>query len=321
MDFTLNELSLRKLNSTQEAIKVFMELSDVSSALISLGFKAMKIWNKSEFLTYNFTDEITLVKWLKQPNFNSNIEKIKSQKLKSIISKKDSLWNDEEKTLIINCPLIGIQLHNSQEISEGLKIACLYNTIAVSFKTDSFWDKSSLELIYITEDDINKTLEQIVTVNHASTKTHIDEQNNWLSSLLSKSLIGNEWKPSENLFPNIDFSNQLIKDEDWNNFYTERDAANNPNDRLAIIIDIGKKVAARNQYYSDKKVSDLNTTKTKLRIVFGAGKGKDRIYLSIDLEKGGFEVCNYLGAHLGEYFFDGSLKSGKKTDHGLKIKS
>lgn len=88
MDFTLNELSLRKLNSNQEAIKVFMELSDVSSALSSIGFKAMKIWNKSEFLTYQFTDETTLVKWLKQPKFGSSIEKTKSQKLKSIISKK-----------------------------------------------------------------------------------------------------------------------------------------------------------------------------------------------------------------------------------------
>lgn len=321
MDFTLNELSLRKVNSNQEAIKVFMELSDVASALSSIGFKAMKIWNKSEFLTYQFTAETTLVKWLKQLKFDSSIEKTKSQKLKSIISKKDSLWNDEERTLIINCPIIGIQFHDAQKISEGLKIACLYNTIAVSFQTESFWNKSSLELIHITEDDNNNTLEQIVTVNHASTKRHIDEQNDWLSSLMSKGLIGTEWKPSENLFPNIDFSNQIIKDEDWSNFYSERDAAKNANDRLAVIIDIGKKVAARNQYYSDKKVSELNTTKTKLRIVFGAGKGHDRIYLSIDLEKGGFEVCNYLGEHLGEYFFDGSLQSGKKAGHNLRIKS
>jgi hypothetical protein len=321
MDFTLNELSLRKLNSNQEAIKVFMELSDVSSALSSIGFRAMKIWNKSEFLTYQFTDETTLVKWLKQPKFDSSLEKTKSQKLKSIISKKDSHWNNEEKNLIINCPIIGIQLNDSQKISEGLKIACLYNTIAVSFQTEPFWNKSSLELIHIAEDDNNNALEQLVTVNHASTKTHIDEKYDWLSSLLSKGLIGTEWKPSENLFPNIDFSNQIMKDEDWSNFYNERDAAKNPNDRLAVIIDIGKKVAARNQYYIDKKVSELNTTKTKLRIVFGAGKGKDRIYLSIDLEKGGFEVCNYLGEHLGEYFFDGSRKSEKKIGHNLRIKS
>lgn len=321
MDFTLNELSLRKLNNREEAIKVFIELSNVASALSSIGFKAMKIWNKTEFLTFQFTNDTTLVKWLKQPNFESSDEKIKSQKLKSIISKKDSLWNEEESSLIINCPIIGIQLKDKQEISEGLKIACLYNTIAVSFQTESIWFQSSLELIHIAEDDRNNTLEQLVTINHASTVTHIDDQNEWLSSLLSKGLIGTEWKPSENLFPNIEFSNQLVKNEDWNNFYSQRDAAKNSNDRLAIIIEIGKKVATRNQYYSDKKVSELNTSKTKLRIVFGAGKGKDRIYLSIDLEKGGFEVCNYLGEHLGEYFFDGTLQSGKKSGHNLKIKS
>lgn len=321
MDFTLNELSLRKLNSKKEAIKVFMELSDVATALCSIGFKAMKIWNKSEFLTFQFTDETILGDWLRQAKFDSSIEKTKSQKLKSIISKKDSLWNDEERTVIMNCPIIGIQKHDEQKISEGLKIACLYNTIAVSFQTESFWNSSSLELIHIAEDDNNHTLEQMVTVNHASTKSHIDEQNDWLNSLLSKGLIGNEWKPSENLFPNIDFSNQIIKDEDWNNFYSERDAAKNANDRLAVIIEIGRKVATRNQYYPDRKVSKLNTTKKKLRIVFGAGRGRDRIYLSIDLEKGGFEVCNYLGEHLGEYFFDGTPNLGKKAGHNLRIKS
>ncbi len=321
MDFTLNELSLQRLNNNQEAIKAFMELSDVSSALCSIGFKAMKIWNKSEFLTFKFTEETTLVKWLTQKNYNSNIEKIKSQKLKYIISKKDSIWNDEERILITNCPIIGIQLQDSQEISEGLKIACLYNTIAVSFQTQKFWNKASLDLIHIAEDDDNQTYEQIVSIKHASSKKHIDEQNEWLSSLLSKKLIGAEWKPNENLFPNIDFSNQLVKDEDWSHFIAERDAAKTPNDRLAIIIDIGKKVAERNQYYSDRKVSEINTNSIKKRIVFGAGKGRERVYLSIDLEKGGFEVCDYLGNHLGEYFFDGSLKSGKKAGHNLIIKS
>lgn len=321
MDFTLNELSLKKLNSNESAIKTFMELSDVVGALSSIGFKAMKIWDKSTFLNYQFTDETTLIKWLKQKNYDSNIEKIKSQKLKSIISKKDSVWSDEERTIIVNCPIIGIQLQGSQEVSEGLKIACLYNTIAVSFKSDTFWDKSSLELIHITEDENRNTIEQTVTVKHASSKVHIDEQNKWLSSLLAKGLIGTEWKPSKNLFPNLDFSNQLVEDGDWSNFLAERDASENANERLAVIIDIGRKVASRNQYYPDHKVSQLNTTSSKKRIVFGAGKGKDRIYLSIDLEKGGFEVCNYVGEHIGEYFYDGSKQSDKKAGHNLKIKS
>lgn len=321
MDFTLNELSLKKLESNHAAVKVFMELSDVSSALSAVGFKAMKIWNKSEFLTYQFTHETTLIKWLKQGKFDSSLEKTKSQKLKLIISKKDSLMNNEEEKMIANCPIIGIQLNDSQKIAEGLKIACLYNTIAVSFQTEPFWNKSSLELIHIVEDEHNNILEQIVSINHASTTAHIEEQSDWLTNLISRGLIGTEWKPSEKLFPNIDFSNQIVKDEDWNNFYSVRDAAKSANDRLAVIIETGKKVATRNQYYLDKKVSDLNTTATKLRIVFGAGKGKDRIYLSIDLEKGGFEVCNYLGEHLGEYFFDGSMQSGRKLGHDLRIKS
>lgn len=57
------------------------------------------------------------------------------------------------------------------------------------------------------------------------------------------------------------------------------------------------------------------------RVIFGGGKGKDKIYLSIDFETGGFEVCNYLGEHIGEYFFDGIEISGKKAGHNIKVKS
>lgn len=321
MDFTLNELSLATLSSKDEAIKVFMQLSDVAASLESIGFKTMKIWDKSVFYTHPFHTNTTLIGWLKQKHFQTNEEKVRSQKLKSIIQKKDSDWTDQERTLIVECPIVGIQLQDNQAISEGLKIACLYNTIAVSFNSSTQWNKSSLDLIHMTENEQGETLEQSVSVKHASSLTHIDEQKEWLDYLIAHKLIGTDWKPSENYFPHLEFSNALIENGNWETFKQKRDGAKSNQERLAIIIEIGKKVAERNSYTHDNRVSTINTSDTVKRIIFGAGKGKDKIYLSIDLEKGGFEVCNYLGEHIGEYFYDGSEISGKKAGHDIRVKS
>ena len=112
---------------------------------------------------------------------------------------------------IDNFPLIGIQMQDSQQISEGLKIACLYQTIAISFNTSESWDTPILDLIYIHDDDDNGKFEQVVSVNHASKAGHIDSHKEWFSYLHSKKLISIDWDPSDIFFPNLDFSHFLLK--------------------------------------------------------------------------------------------------------------
>lgn len=313
MDFTINELSLIKLKSKEDAIKIFMEFSDVASALNSLGFRSIKIWNKSILNTFQFYDNFSLITWLKQPKYNNDKEKDRSSILKSLITKKDSIWNEEECTAIQNLPIIGIQYKDKQEVSEGLKIASLYNTIAISFNTDEFWNTSLLDLIYIVEDDNQNTFEQNDCVKHASQIIHID----FHKEILSNKFLRPDWCPSKELFPCLAFSNMFV-DNDWKIFRAS--IKTNQQEKEAIIQKYGKIVAERNGYMKDKKISDLNTTKDKKRVVYSAGKGKSRIYLSVDLEKGGFEICNYSGNHLGEYFFDGKLITGKKSGHDLIVK-
>lgn len=321
MDFTLNELSVVPLSSKDEAIRVFMQLSDVTWSLRNIGFKSMKVWDISVFYNFNYFKEVTLISWLKQRHDNNNEEKIKSQRLKLLIDKRHSEWTEEERTLIVECPIVGIQLQNNQAITEGFKIACLYNTIAVSFNSSNQWNKSSIDLIHLTENEKGENMEQTVSVRHASSLTHIDEQKEWLDYLITHKLIGRETRPSENYFPRLDFSNLLVENGNWETFREKRDKTTSYYERLAVIREYGEKVAERNGYKHDVRISTLNTSQNVKRIIFGGGKGKDKIYLSIDFETGGFEVCNYLGEHIGEYFFDGSEVSGKKAGHNIKVKS
>jgi len=322
MDFTINELSLSKLSSLEEAKRVLKTFSDTASSLSTVGFRSIKIWDRNHLLNFEFFNDFTIIKWLKKTTFESNSEKIKSQILKSIVTKKSSIWSQEEIDLIADCPIIGIQIVDKQHISEGLKIACIFSTIAVSFDTAKIWDTHHLDLIHLTEDeDQNQsTIEQSITIKHASKTFHIDYLKDWLHSLNFHGHLKPNWKPSSEFFPNLGFSNLLVEDGLWENYYKKRDSTTSHGERQAMIIEYGQRVAERNFYSIDKRLSEFNSSDTRKRFIFGAGIGKDRIYLSIDLEKGGFEVCNYKGDHLGEYFFNGTKTGISQSSHNIRIR-
>jgi hypothetical protein len=320
MDYIFNELSLVKLSNRSDAINSFMAFTDVTSALHALGFKVLKVWNRGELLSYEFYDGFILPMWFKQKHYQNESERNKSRILSSLLTKHTN-WSDDESAFLSSVPVICLEFKGNQYFPKGLKIAAHYKTISVSFNTHQIWDTHSLDLICVIEETNDKVYEQPLTINHASKSDHIGEHKDWLNYLHSAGLIGKEWNPSEVFFPNILFSNQLVDDGNWDLFKKKRDSTKSYHERLAVIIDYGTKVAERNLYRRDTKVSELNSTEEKKRIVFGAGTGKERTYLSIDLETGGFEVCNYLGKHIGEYFYDGTQTSGHLDDHNIKVKS
>lgn len=84
-----------------------------------------------------------------------------------------------------------------------------------------------------------------------------------------------------------------------------------------IFLKLGKEVAYRNGYILDEELTRIN--RDAIREIFRS-KTKPIVYLSIDFEKGAFEVCNYKGDHIGEYSYEGIQTGKAKLDHGIKIK-
>lgn len=84
-----------------------------------------------------------------------------------------------------------------------------------------------------------------------------------------------------------------------------------------IFSKLGKEVAYRNGYVFNEEVTRINSA--SIREIFNS-KTKSRIYLSIDFEKGAFEVCDYKGDHIGEFSYEGIQTGKAKADHGIKIK-
>lgn len=126
------------------------------------------------------------------------------------------------------------------------------------------------------------------------------------------------WIPKEKYLPLTEISNQLV-DDDWNNF--RDNLRKNAQNKEAVISQKAKEVAIINGYDLDEQVSKLNKSKEHKREIYKAGNSRDTIYLSVDFEKGGFEICDFDGVHLGEFWFDGSQtqEADKTGKHNIQI--
>jgi len=147
--------------------------------------------------------------------------------------------------------------------------------------------------------------------------TLINKPADWFN-YIPDDLDTNNWNHYENYFPRKEFSDQLA-DNKWAEFRDELKTYS-PNARLAKIEEIGSLVAKINGYKYNPTLSSYNQRKKgSKRVIFQAGLSRKTIYLSIDFEKGAFEVCNFTGKWLGEFGFHGrelSSKDDRKKDKG-----
>ncbi|WP_375561257.1 hypothetical protein ACE193_01510 [Bernardetia sp. OM2101] len=127
----------------------------------------------------------------------------------------------------------------------------------------------------------------------------------------------NSWNPSLKYLPLTEISNHLV-DNDWDKFRLY--LRSNASQKNSLISKMAQKVAIINGYSFDSKVSDLNKTKDKIRQIYSAGENRNKIYLSVDFEKGAYEICDFQGTHLGEFLFDEKLNGKADKSHNIRIK-
>lgn len=78
------------------------------------------------------------------------------------------------------------------------------------------------------------------------------------------------------------------------------------NEKVALFRTYGKDVAELNFYKKKQNLSQINSNSNQIRDIYESqNTAGNKIYLSIDIEKGAFEVCNYRGHHLREILFNG----------------
>lgn len=293
--------SIQSFDDARSSIKNFIT---VCSVLQKKGFGTLR--TKGNIKNKSLLDGYDIAQWLN----DDTVEREQKTRFRSLAT--HPFIPQEELEKIDPFKLHEFSLQGKEINADVLGLAYLHNTICISFLTSDIWDLISIRLIYSTLDDKGDTLiENIVDSTHVASITHIDTLTSIIEKITSYRPIA--WKPSQNFFPNIEETNKLIGD-----YYTERNKKSE-GEKLAYIIEIGTEVAEKNRYTKNSRISALNSTVNKKRVIFEAGDGSDKIYLSIDMETGGFEVCDYRGIHLGEYAYNGEKRKGAETDHNIKL--
>jgi hypothetical protein len=94
--------------------------------------------------------------------------------------------------------------------------------------------------------------------------------------------------------------------------------------KLANKEQLGRQIAELNFYIKDKTVENLNQTKNKKRQIYKAGKDKNALYLSLDMEQKvtvAFEICDEKGDHKGEYDAKtGGRNKSPNSSHNINVK-
>ncbi len=134
--------------------------------------------------------------------------------------------------------------------------------------------------------------------------------------------------------PNIYFSNLYLADKtkklsdsnktkkeimELSKFYCDKgyieDCENGA--KIANADSVGTEVARRNFYSYEAAISreEEKLRGGSMRKIFSVSKDNEKMYLSIDFEKGNaFEWCNYKGEHLGEFRFNGEENGSNTRD-------
>ncbi len=165
-----------------------------------------------------------------------------------------------------------------------------------------------------------------ITVNWYSENKiqSIDIINHWrINDTLLDNLLNDYQHDESNIpslnkpFPNLEWSDKLV---DLNKFREE--FSKYPSDKQAIIQPVADRIAKINGYKFNQSLSTLNQQSNKKkshRKIYEANRDRNKVYLSVDFEKGAFELCNHAGEHQGEYKFNGEKSGEAKLDHSILL--
>lgn len=204
-----------------------------------------------------------------------------------------------------------LESQNDIVTDTGLGEVAYRRFIGSNYQTFSFegtkWDIDPINVDW----HCNGQVKSIDVINHVKINERL------IIDLLNDYQPDKSNPPSLNKpFPNLKLSNEFM---DLVKF--REDINRNPHDKQAIIQPVADGIAKLNGYKFNKNLSTLNQRKSSSyrKIYESVCSDEEKIYLSVDFEKGAFELCNHEGVHQGEYKFDGEKSGRAQSDHSIYL--
>ena len=192
MDLIFNELSfLHKAENKYNACIIMANL--LHSCKFAKGFGALKkLRVKPDFFDTDLAVNYTVNNWLNDQSVPRNhINLLLSLKRYPYIDENDEGIEDRfiQNYYYLTAPEVA-DLHGLEV--EGLAVAFLYNTLAVSLASNVFWRQTKINLL----ERIGSN-EQTVQVRHISSFDHVQEHEDWIESCRPVELVESKLAETE----------------------------------------------------------------------------------------------------------------------------
>ncbi len=208
----LNELSLKPSASTiQQARQRMIDFLDTARIATKSGVK--KVIRTSDDLSYlSLAPDYPLARWRNDHEVDVDTRRF----FRSLVTKSPYLKDTEDSDL--ENRNARSQFTYQDEEAKGLGVAYLLEALAISFRSASCWEQSSLKLTLIELDEEGELQEeQELHVNHACSAAHIDEHKNWIREhILTRIQLNisegcDIWTHRTTLFPHLLFCEAVEK--------------------------------------------------------------------------------------------------------------
>jgi hypothetical protein len=200
LEMVLNELSLKiPADNVQTAQQRMSDLVDTAREAAEFGVKPI-IRTHSDFYNTLLSDNYSLSNWLVDQSVNRD-------EIRFILTAaKTPFLADIQNSELENKTILSDFLC-AEEISEGLKIAYLLESLGLSIKSEPRWDSHTIVLSATWLEDDDTSYSDILTVLHASTKEHIQHHIPWIQERLRTGVRDGVdlWNRREELFPTLLF--------------------------------------------------------------------------------------------------------------------
>lgn len=205
MDYILNELSVSKLPSIQEARNVLNTFVETCiNAKNLLNFETLRIPEEiGSIYNIELSNGYPLSKWL----HDNDVDFDTRQRVYQIIANPPLLKQSEVETNPLS-----YYYYQKQEV-KGFAAAAIINTLAVSFLTDNKLDNANIEIQHEFINEAEEIVAENIAVKHAVKKDHIVNHQAYFQQLRNESLqkCKQIWEQRNELFPNLVFCGKTKK--------------------------------------------------------------------------------------------------------------
>ncbi|NET15044.1 MAG: hypothetical protein F6K08_20545 [Okeania sp. SIO1H6] len=275
----LNELSLQTPVADISAARKLM--SGLIQTLIQAKKLGVKILRTDRDLNYiELTPNYPIASWRN----DREVDREERRFFRSLITKVP-LWSDVAEEIKSKFDLS--EVWHQGKLAEGLRLALISDSLAVSLLSEPKWYTNFLEL-QVTELDENEQLtdysEKIV---HASRSSHVKQNTEWIKSRIKNKLFDRQvdgetlWKSRQEFFPNLIFCEQV--EQQLQNLNTGNPMFQQVKKRLFELEQYCKtwKTGAFNKNILPSKTtpeSDLRIQQFRQQLTIKCPDGKERLF-------------------------------------------